>query len=70
MCIPANEIAESQEEGDDATSRTVKEHGSVTKEHGDEEMEIGGESEGKVREKNTDGGGVEVFREATGNEAP
>lgn len=48
----------------------MKEHGSVTKEHRDEEMEIGGEAEGKVREKNTDGGGVEVFREATGDEAP
>lgn len=48
----------------------MKEHGSVAEKHGNDEMEVGGEAEGEVGEENADGGGVEVFGKATGDEAP
>lgn len=68
--IPANEIAETQKEGNEAAMAAEEEHGSVTQGHGDQEMEVGREAEGEVREKNAGEGGVEVLGEAAGDEAP
>lgn len=59
--MAANEVSESQEESDDATSRTIEDHGSVAEEHGDDEVEVGGEAEGEVRENDAGHGGEEVF---------
>lgn len=67
--MAANEVAKSEEEGEDAASRTIEEHGGVAKEHGDEEVEVGGDAEGEVGEGDADDGGVEVLGEAAGEEA-
>ena len=42
---PANEVAESQEESDDAASTAIENHGRVAEQHGNEEVEIGREPE-------------------------
>jgi hypothetical protein len=68
--MTANEVTESQEESDDTTSLTINYHRSVTENHGDKKVKIRRESEREIREENTDGGGVEVFRETTGDKTP
>ena len=69
MYEPANEVAKSKEEGEDAALRMIEEHGDIAKEHVDEEVEVGGEAEGEVGEGDANDGGVEVLGEAAGEEA-
>lgn len=64
--IPANEVTESEEEGEDAASGAKEEHGGVAKEHGDEKVEVGGDAEGEVGEDDADDGGVKMLGEAAG----
>lgn len=69
--MAANEVSESDEERDDAAPRAAEHHGGVAQEHGDEEVEIGGEAEGEVGQGGAGGGGVEVLgRGAAGDVAP
>lgn len=68
--IPCNEVTETEKEGEKSASGAIEEHGSIAEWHGDKEMEIGGEAEGKGGEKSAHTGGVDMLGKATGNEAP
>lgn len=66
--MAANEVAESQEKGDDTASTATEKHSRVAKKHGNEEVEIGREAEREVGEGSSGERGVHVPSKCAGDE--
>lgn len=63
-------VAKSKEERQNSRQGAEEEHRQVAKHHGDEKVEVRRESKWKVRECAAGGCGVDVLREAAGDELP
>lgn len=68
--MAANQVAESEEESEDAALGPAGHHREVAEQHRHQEVEIRGESEREVREEGAGAGGVGVLGEPPGDEPP